>query len=366
MTSLFVCVAARLYYHFRPEQWYWILIILGRKFLIAITALMFNKNPAFQMAIALLVLFVAYALQVRFSPYMSMSERATVLMEHKRKALLGDKVHQALAATIAVTRRQGKRSGVSTSMDKAKDRRTVAVSFFWNYNTVESVLLFSAVLVNLAGVMFESGRFDSGLYNQQKQFLTWAVIIVITLSIGYFVVVLVSEVYTMLTANSKKPASADKKKGDAKAAAMRRKIARTTGVMDDSDVIVESGMTNPLFHGKGLGAGGAGGSGGGGALDASSMAALLALEHVPSLVQWTAVRHACSEVMSTNQQLVSDLAAAKKASQAARQLEPSPSFRRAGMQSAAKKVSRRTYGPTAVEEDAAPSSSQAAPPGTAQ
>ena len=53
-----------MYYHFRPDYWFWIIIILGRKLLIAVTALMFNKNPAFQMAIALLVLFICYALQV--------------------------------------------------------------------------------------------------------------------------------------------------------------------------------------------------------------------------------------------------------------------------------------------------------------
>ena len=61
------CLSAcsgRMYYHFRPDYWFWIVIILGRKLMIAVTALMFNKNPAFQMAIALLVLFICYALQV--------------------------------------------------------------------------------------------------------------------------------------------------------------------------------------------------------------------------------------------------------------------------------------------------------------
>ena len=53
------------YYHFRPDKWYWIECIIARKFLIAFTALMFNKNPAFQLAIALLVMFGAYTLQVR-------------------------------------------------------------------------------------------------------------------------------------------------------------------------------------------------------------------------------------------------------------------------------------------------------------
>jgi hypothetical protein len=59
---------------------------------------------------------------------------------------------------------------------------------------VESVLLFCAVLVNLAGVMFESGRFDTGLYNDQYDFLSWVVVFIIVVSVGYFIVVLTSEV----------------------------------------------------------------------------------------------------------------------------------------------------------------------------
>ncbi len=64
MTSPCAMCSGRMYYHFRPDYWFWIVVILGRKLLIAVTALMFNKNPAFQMAIALLVLFICYALQV--------------------------------------------------------------------------------------------------------------------------------------------------------------------------------------------------------------------------------------------------------------------------------------------------------------
>jgi len=41
---------------------------------------------------------------------------------------------------------------------KQESMGRAALSFFWNYNTVEMTLLASAVLVNLAGVMFESNR----------------------------------------------------------------------------------------------------------------------------------------------------------------------------------------------------------------
>jgi hypothetical protein len=90
--------------------------------------------------------------QVRCVPYMSMSERGEVLRAHRTRCEDGDKVHQALAASIKATKLTGRRRGNAANMDALKVSAQVsAVSFFWNYNTVESVLLFSAVLVNLAG-----------------------------------------------------------------------------------------------------------------------------------------------------------------------------------------------------------------------
>jgi hypothetical protein len=54
----------KMYFVFRPPMFYWALVIILRKFLIAITALLFNRQPSFQLATLLLVLFVAYAAQV--------------------------------------------------------------------------------------------------------------------------------------------------------------------------------------------------------------------------------------------------------------------------------------------------------------
>ena len=74
---------ARLYYHFKPNVWYWILCILGRKFCLVSVALLFRENPTFQLCMMLLVLFISYALHVRNLPYMSMSEVDEVLETHK-------------------------------------------------------------------------------------------------------------------------------------------------------------------------------------------------------------------------------------------------------------------------------------------
>ena len=63
---------------------------------------------------------------------------------------------------------------------------------------VEQVLLACAVLVNLAGVMFESNRFQSEYYQQQRDIVTIFVLLVIFFSILYFCVVFISEVYTTM------------------------------------------------------------------------------------------------------------------------------------------------------------------------
>jgi len=63
-------------------------------------------------------------------------------------------------------------------------------NFIFNYNTVESVLLFSAVLVNLSGIMFESGQLENGSSNDA---LAYLVIVLISFSVVYFCLVLGAE-----------------------------------------------------------------------------------------------------------------------------------------------------------------------------
>ena len=63
------------------------------------------------------------------------------------------------------------------------DRAAVVADYFWNYNTVEMVLLFCAVLVVLAGVMFESGQLDSEYYQGQRDTITYITLTVIFFSL---------------------------------------------------------------------------------------------------------------------------------------------------------------------------------------
>ena len=54
-----------LYYQFRPDAYFWLLVILLRKFFVVLVPVMFNESPSFGMAAVLMVLMCAYGLQVR-------------------------------------------------------------------------------------------------------------------------------------------------------------------------------------------------------------------------------------------------------------------------------------------------------------
>ncbi len=85
--------------------------------------------------------------------------------------------------------------------------------------------------------MFESGRFDSGLYNAQKDFLTWVVVVIIVVSVCYFVVVLLSEVHTMIMASSKRRKAPTKGEKGTKVA----KVTQRTIVESAEAALTDSG-----------------------------------------------------------------------------------------------------------------------------
>ena len=96
----------------------------------------------------------------------------------------------------------------------------MVADYFWNYNTVEMVLLFCAVLVVLAGVMFESGQLDSEYYQGQRDTITYITLTVIFFSLLYFGVVFCSEVWATISANRSKG-----KKGKGKGGSKRSRRA---------------------------------------------------------------------------------------------------------------------------------------------
>jgi hypothetical protein len=191
----------RTYYQFRPDVHFWVLFIVARKFLISVVALIFRLNPQFQLAMMLLVLFLAYSLQVKFNPYMSPADHGAIVASHLQKAATGDLIHSRLHAVLETIRvRQGKKPAGFKLRLFFEGRFQAAALFGWvgqwlfDYNVVEAILLFSAVLVCLMGIMFSALK-NGAQYADMYAGLTWAVLVLIVVTIIYFTTVVVIEIW---------------------------------------------------------------------------------------------------------------------------------------------------------------------------
>jgi hypothetical protein len=80
----------------------------------------------------------------------------------------------------------------------------ILASSAFDYNTVETVLLFCAAVVTLGGIMFESGQLDTATYAKSRDSVTIALMILIILSIIYYFTVLFTELHMMVTEDARR------------------------------------------------------------------------------------------------------------------------------------------------------------------
>jgi len=201
----------KMYYHFKPGKVYWIVIIIFRKTLIAFAALVFRSNPGFQLAFVLLVLFLSYILQVQNQPFMSTVQRNETIRIHKHKTYVEkNPVHISIQAKIDaalnyVNKRHRNEAhkdrrvkyGADGHMINHHARAGKSREYFWDYNTVEQMLLACLIFICVSGIMFESDRFQEGgttAFLWQRDLITWLVICVLLFSIIYYCTVLISEI----------------------------------------------------------------------------------------------------------------------------------------------------------------------------
>jgi hypothetical protein len=206
----------KMYYYYKPGKSYWMLVILARKVSIAFCSLVFRTNPGFMLASIVGIMFIAFSLQTKHSPFMSTSQRQLVLAEHSIKAESGDRTHLHIQSSVQHVKTNQKRQtsarkqvsqssrlsqiGAPASRGHAAKHGTPSATYFFDYNTVELSLLFCAVLVCLAGIMFESDRFketiDSGKmrYAWQRDMVTYVVIAIVFSSFVYLALVMINEV----------------------------------------------------------------------------------------------------------------------------------------------------------------------------
>ena len=133
---------SRVYYQFRPETFLWVEAILLRKFLLSITYILFNRNPSFQLAAALLIMVLAFSAQVRFNPYMGPSDFEVVLKNHEGFVASGDKLRTMLQDRLRHVEARGRKRvhrNVMAADGKIDTRALLGLlrSWLFNYNTVK-------------------------------------------------------------------------------------------------------------------------------------------------------------------------------------------------------------------------------------
>jgi hypothetical protein len=193
----------RLYYHYKPQFYYWILVILGRKFLVATCGLIFRKSPVFLMSVLLVILFVSYALQMRNQPYMSVSEMDGVADAYQAELKHMQDFEEEKIRKDNKGRRMRMGSGNEVKQimktKRAEKRQASALLYFWNYNTMEATLLFSASMTVLCGLMFQSEQMKpapDGSTNSWADGLFWVTMSIILVSTLYFFTIFFTELAT--------------------------------------------------------------------------------------------------------------------------------------------------------------------------
>jgi hypothetical protein len=190
----------RQYFQFKPDVYYWILAVILRKFFISITAVVFSKNSSFQMAACLLIMFLAYSAQMMVRPYLSPGEYESVLKSHADSAF-SNVVHARLRSQIANIETRGKKRVRKNLLNfEGRVDRTavlgVLMGWFFNYNTVEQIMIFCAVIVCLMGIMYQANQ-ASSFYPGALDGVTAVVMITIIFGIVYYFTVVVTEMVVL-------------------------------------------------------------------------------------------------------------------------------------------------------------------------
>jgi len=203
--------------------------------------------------VILLILFVSFVVQVVHRPYMSTGERDLIQRELDRncekarndpKFNLYNEIQHNVSSAKKIERENRRHqqlvrfeghelNGETTKGGKDFGKRVRGKDFFFDYNTVEAVLLGSSILVCLCGLMFESGRFEGREdLNAQKEFITYTIFLVIFGSLVYYLMVFIAEVYQLNGTNR------------CLRFIQRRKHNELTQEEMDNDLIIDS---NPLM-----------------------------------------------------------------------------------------------------------------------
>ena len=349
------------YYQWKPSVYWWTTMILLRKFFIAFISLEFAQDASFQLGACLLVLLAAYSAQVGVNPYMPPSEFEDVLKAHEAAAF-SDPLHARLRFKLQQIETRGrKRTRTNQVMShsgkvNAKALLGVVTGWLWNHNSVEQLLLLSAIVIALMGIMFNasgvSGGDAYGSSDAWKATIGGIVLAIVIITILYFVAVVVVDVWTLWREAASRAALARTRGSGKKLAgdAAKRAAGSARGGAPLNLGPVDTAI-NPLFVSM------SGGGGGGGDLTSNKALsdALSASNQPPPPELWATFRTSFQTLLAQVDQLNAQLTASKQAeARADSEGEPGGSVAPSSVRRAGGGPPKRTYGPMGVVEPGGP------------
>lgn len=207
-------------------------------------------------------MFLAYAAQTYFRPYMSPGIFDQVLRDHT-EASFTSAIHARLRSALANIETRGRKKVRKNllNFEGKVDRAAVfgiLTSWLFEYNTVEEIMLFAGVIICLMGIMYQANEVNT-YYPESKDSVTAVVLIVIIAAIIYFVTVLVTEIVIMYNEEHRaKRLAAESTRKRAKGVSNDNaddKQRRGQGRLVDESGDINTGkldtQMNPLFMNKG-------------------------------------------------------------------------------------------------------------------
>ena len=186
----------RLYFKFRPECYYWLLVHIAKKLMIVLILYVLQAKPIVAACTVLIVLFTCYVLHVNFRPYRLGTEQTKISNPEARRSSQGktaiisplSKDQQPSSPpsspTAAATRAKGPVRGAGlfpTPKKEVQQRKEEALGasglrveyrtggkmkiktkFIFNYNALESTMLCCGIFVLMAGITFKSADLEPG------------------------------------------------------------------------------------------------------------------------------------------------------------------------------------------------------------
>ena len=160
------------------------------------------------MAACLMVVFLAYSAQMMFRPYLSPGEFDSVIKQHE-ESVFTSKIHARCKVQLSNVESRGRKKTRKNllNFDGEIDRSAllgVLTGWLFNYNTIEQIMLFAAVIVCLMGIMYQANEKTKDMYPEALDGVTGVVMITIIGAILYYVTVLVTEMVILYNEDNQK------------------------------------------------------------------------------------------------------------------------------------------------------------------